>query len=187
MTKSITLPYSGTVIKMNCFAIRLNYGLHTQCVNKKYKNIEYCKVCKLNIEKTENNYPTFGDIRDRLKVGIMDYVDPRGKKTMPYNKLLKRLKVTKEEVENEAIKYGVVIDEQHWGKASIVENRGRPKKEYIVIDENDLIMKEELNCVLFEFDNRKFIRTQNDLLFDIDTESYVGEFNICTNMINYSK
>ena len=111
----IILPYSGKIFENNCMSIRYNYGLHTQCVNKKPQDNEYCKTCLNNILKTKNKKPPHGDIRDRLKCeNILDYVDPNNKKTKSYFDVMKRLKVTKEEVIKEGKEFDIEIPEEHW-------------------------------------------------------------------------
>lgn len=188
MPKHIILPFAGKMNENNCYSVKLNYGLHTQCTNKKYKNTNFCKVCNKNIEKTENKLPPFGDIRDRIKVNIMEYVDPKGNKTTPYFKLLKRLNTTREEVEKEAIKQGIEICPLHWNETNTPEKqRGRPKKETIIIDENNTMEKDKIICNKFIFDNMTYLKTNDNLIFDIDTENCIGEYDEQLNVIHFKE
>ena len=108
------LPFTGVIEEVKCHSIRYNYGLHTQCQNKKLKSGDYCSVCQKNIDQTPDNKPPNGDIRDRLNVPLLDYVDPKGKKTVPYIKVISKLKVTREQAEQEAMKFGFTIPDEHW-------------------------------------------------------------------------
>jgi hypothetical protein len=108
------LPFTGVIEENKCHSIRYNYGLHTQCQNKKLKSGDYCSLCQKNIKQTSDNKPPSGDIRDRLNVPLLEYVDPKGKKTVPYIKVISKLKVTREQAEEEAKKFGFTIPDEHW-------------------------------------------------------------------------
>lgn len=184
MPKKIILPYVGTCNDNSCHALRLYYGLYTQCANKRYKKTEYCKVCLKHVEASENQRPPYGTIQDRLKTGILDYVDPKGKKTVPYYKVLSKLKVTKEEALAEAARQNISIPDIHWGEV-VESTSGRPKKEIIICDENDLIddaIKEQteqpLTCKLFEYEHKTYLKTEDDYLYDIDTEELIGKYDV---------
>lgn len=204
MPRRIILPYVGTCNEKSCSALRYNYGLHTQCVNKKYKKTEYCKVCLKHVEDSEDKIPPYGTIFDRMKVGILEYVDPRKKKTVPYYKVLNKMKITKEQALEEAKNQNITIPNIHWGIKEKVgdavaenqeepvnhEGRGRPKKELIICTETDLVeqaIQEQsgapIKCHVFEFDNKTFLKTEKNELYDIDTELYIGTFDTETNKI----
>jgi hypothetical protein len=184
MPRTIILPYVGFCNENSCTALRLNYGLHTQCVNKKYKKTEYCKVCLKYVETSEDNAPPYGTIFDRMKVGILDYVDPRKKKTVPYYKVLHKMKITKEQALEEAKMRNIVIPDIHWGETIHTQERGRPKKEIIVCTETDLIEKAvqeqsgpPTKCDIFEFENKTYLKTERNELYDIDTELFIGKYD----------
>jgi hypothetical protein len=109
-TQNILMPFTGKVNEESCQAIRRNYDLFSQCSNKKSKGKEYCKTCQKNAEKNKTDKPPTGDIKDRLQVGLMDYMDPKtGKKVISYVQYLKRQKIPKEDALNEAKRLGIDI------------------------------------------------------------------------------
>jgi uncharacterized membrane protein YqiK len=61
-----------------------------------------------------------------MAVGIFEYVDPKGKKPTAYTKIMKKYKVSEEEVVAEAAKFNVTIDGGHF-EVSAESKRGRPK------------------------------------------------------------
>jgi hypothetical protein len=61
-----------------------------------------------------------------MAVGIFEYVDPKGKKPTAYTKIMKKYKVSEEEVVAEAAKFNVTIDAGHF-EVSAESKRGRPK------------------------------------------------------------
>ena len=201
MPRTIILPYIGVCNENSCSALRLNYGLHTQCVNKKYKKTEYCKVCLKHVEASVDNTPPYGTIFDRMKLGILDYVDLRGKKTVPYYKVLHKMKITKEQALEEATKRNIVIPDIHWGPAAKAapeeaepetapQERGRPKKEMIVCSETELVeqaIQEQcgppIKCNVFEFENKTYLKTERNELYDIDTELHIGQYDKQNNKI----
>lgn len=115
--RKIIIPYTGKKINENCIALRFNYALFTQCTNKAVLNIPYCKTCVKHVEENSGLAP-YGTIDDRLEYGILDYVGPNGRKTVPLHRVLKRMKVTKEEMETECEKQGIIIPPEHWGEVS---------------------------------------------------------------------
>ena len=123
---SIPLPFCGTYERENCLGIRLNHGLHTQCLNVSEGLGDYCKTCQKQADKNASGKPTYGDIRDRLECGILEYRDPKGRQTIPYGNVVEKLGLDRTAVEAEAEKFGVVIPEEHW--QVVKKTRGRPKK-----------------------------------------------------------
>ena len=111
---SFILPYVGEIDESVCYGIKFNYGLHTQCKNKRMKSKDYCRTCCKNISKTNGDKPPSGDIRDRSSVGLLDYIDPSGKKTVPYANYMKKMKLTKEQVIEEATRFNIQIPEDHF-------------------------------------------------------------------------
>jgi len=121
---NIILPWCGEKLSGKCWGLKLNSGLHTQCM--KDVNEKYCKGCSNLIEKNGGIAP-YGTVEDRLKCGILEYVDPKGKQTIPYANVMKKLNITQEEALHEAEKLGWVIPPCHFEKK--VSNRGRPKRD----------------------------------------------------------
>ena len=123
----VPLPFNGDVNWSNCVALRKNHGLYTQCENKKEKDVDYCKVCDKKMKKMGSELPEYGTIMLRTEVGQMEYVDPSGGKAIHYTKVMKKLKLTREVVEEEAKKKGIKLEECHFLEE--VSKRGRPKGE----------------------------------------------------------
>ena len=121
---NIILPWCGEKLSGKCSALKLNSGLHTQCM--KNVNENYCNGCSNLIEKNGGIAP-YGTVEDRLKCGILEYVDPKGKQTIPYANVMKKLNITQEEALHEAEKLGWVIPPCHFEKK--VSKRGRPKRD----------------------------------------------------------
>ena len=112
------LPFSGEKDSKCCEGLRYNDGLYTQCeVVKKGEN-KYCAVC-------EKGNLKYGTIDDRMSAGVMDFKDPSGKSPVHYSKIMKKLKITKEQVLEEALKMGKSVPEVHLEVQE--EKRGRPK------------------------------------------------------------
>jgi len=87
----------------------------------------------------------------RKAVGIFEYVDPKGRKPVAYTKVMKKYKLTEEQVLEEAKKLNMVINPEHFvvpesegvkrGRPKTVEKeakekgiRGRPKKSKKVLE-----------------------------------------------------
>ena len=149
---SFPIPYNGHIISGNCYGIRNNNGLFTQCENVcKGKNL-YCSTCQKSANKSASGVPELGTIQARNAVGIYEYVAPNGKTPIHFTKIMKRLKMTRDAVEEEAGKYGIVLSEEHFiapenskkGRPKVAKevkvkgSRGRPKKEKkALVLEND--------------------------------------------------
>jgi hypothetical protein len=126
---SFPLPYNGELNYECCYALRQNSGLYTQCKSVRNGVNSYCKQCQVLADKTDG-MPEYGTIQQRVEVGVFDYVDPKGRKPVSYSKIMKKYKISKEEVLDEASKFNIHINEGHF-ESQIVEKRGRPasKKE----------------------------------------------------------
>jgi len=125
---SFALPFSGEKNDKCCEGLRYNDGLYTQCeVVKKGEN-KYCAVC-------EKGNLKYGTIDERMKVGIMEFKDPSGKSPVHYSKIMKKLKLTKEQVLEEGMKMGKAVDEVHLEVQE--EKRGRPKAVKVVKEKGE--------------------------------------------------
>ena len=125
---SFALPFSGEKNGKCCEGLRYNDGLYTQCeVAKKGEN-KYCAVC-------EKGNLKYGTIDDRMSAGIMEFKDPSGKSPVHYSKIMKKLKVTKEEVLEEGLKMGKIVNEIHLEVQE--EKRGRPKAVKVVKEKTE--------------------------------------------------
>ena len=122
------LPFSGEKDSNCCEGLRYNDGLYTQCeVLKKGEN-EFCAVC-------EKGNLKYGTINDRMNTGIMDYKDPSGKSPVHYGKIMKKLKVSKVDVQEEALRMGKVVHSVHLEEQE--EKRGRPKAVKVVKEKTE--------------------------------------------------
>jgi len=119
------LPYNGEPDSGKCCALRQNCGLYTQCSFDKAEDSAYCKRCLVLSKKTETGIPEYGTIEMRLSCGIQEYVDPKGRKPTLYAKIMKKYKVSREEVEAEASIHGITVSELHFEVAE-ESKRGRP-------------------------------------------------------------
>lgn len=152
--RKLIIPYTGKKVNENCIALRFNYALFTQCTNKAVLNIPYCKTCVKHVEENGGMAP-YGTINDRLEYGILDYVDPTGRKTVPLYKVLKRMKVTREEMEKECKNQGIVIPPEHWGETPWeggISPKASEKCDQVL---KELNQEEEIKLKKFEtnFDN----------------------------------
>jgi hypothetical protein len=119
------MPYSGEVNEESCRALRQNKGLYTQCQMVK-KSGDYCNQCLASAEKN-SGMPEYGTIDQRRATDIYSYVDPKGRKPVSYTKVMKKLKLSEEEVKAEAEKFGIKIDAGHFVVPE--SKRGRPAQE----------------------------------------------------------
>ena len=124
------LPYNGGCAANCCSALRQNQGLYTQCSSAPKKGGVFCKQCQMNADKN-GGVPEYGTIEMRNAVGIFEYVDPKGRKPVAYTKLMKKYKVDQATVIEEAVKFGINIDAEHFF-APADASKGRPKKEKVV-------------------------------------------------------
>ena len=122
------LPYSGELDELCCQGVRQNQGLYTQCQVSRMDSSAFCKSCQTSADKN-NGVPEYGTIGERQKAYTegMEFKDPSGKSPVPYAKIMKKLKLTREEVEEEAGKLNMVINPIHF-EAEAVKKSGRPAK-----------------------------------------------------------
>jgi len=113
------LPFNGEKRENCCNGIVKNHGLYTQC-EKKVKENEYCKGCESQ---------PYGNITDRLSVDLYDYKDPKGKIPKRYTEVLKKLKLSKEIIEEESKRLNITINPIHFEEVAENVKRGRPKSE----------------------------------------------------------
>jgi hypothetical protein len=118
------MPYNGEFNDSCCFALRQNSGLYTQCQAVR-KSGDFCKQCQVLADKTEG-IPEYGTIQMRQAVGIFEYTDPKGRKPVAYTKVMKKYKIDQEKVLEEAGKFNVEINAEHFVVAEVDSKRGRP-------------------------------------------------------------
>jgi hypothetical protein len=123
------LPYNGEFNDACCFALRQNNGLYTQCTGvRRNGGGQFCKSCATTMQKTCAEVPEYGTIQQRQAVGIFEYVDPKGRKPIAYTKVMKKYKITEEQVLAEADKLNIIINKDHFVVPEDTK-RGRPKTE----------------------------------------------------------
>jgi len=123
---SIYLPWCGTANDDWCQAIRPNRGLYTQCTNAPVDEwSEFCKTCQGQMDKSGDDAPKNGHVKDRVERGD-EWRDPKGKAPTHYGNIMKKLGYTQEQVKEEAAKWGFEVDESCFVEKK--GKRGRPKK-----------------------------------------------------------
>lgn len=122
------LPYSGEFNQDFCYALRQNNGLYTQCTGLRKGEACFCKGCASQMQKTGAEVPEYGTIQQRMAVNILEYVDPKGRRPVAYTKVMKKYKISKEQVLEEAGKLNITINDVHFVEPE-ESKRGRPKVE----------------------------------------------------------
>ena len=120
------LPYNGELNGECCFGLRQNSGLYTQCPSIRPEDGAYCGSCNKQATKNEHGLPDYGSIQTRLSKYNKDeeFVDPSGKKPVSYTKIMKKLKLTEEQVREEAAKHNMTLDPRHF--VEVEKKSGRP-------------------------------------------------------------
>jgi len=129
------LPYNGEYNAECCEALRQNNGLYTQCQVAKKGTEMYCKSCQQLVAKSADGIPEYGTIAQRKAVGPFEYVDPKGRRPVAYTKVMRKYKVSEEQVLDEAGKFNINILAEHFASQAVESKRGSPKKEGIVAKE----------------------------------------------------
>lgn len=120
------MPFNGELNESLCYALRQNNGLYTQCTSVRKGESHFCKGCASQMQKTGAEVPEYGTIQQRMASGILDYVDPKGRKPIAYTKIMKKYKLTQEMVLEEAGKLNVNINSDHFVAPEESVKRGRP-------------------------------------------------------------
>jgi hypothetical protein len=159
----IKMPWCG-VESGKCVCIKKNGGLYTQCENEKGEGGKCVKCAKSECK--------YGEVSERMRVGIMEYRDSEGNGPIAYSKIMKKLGLTKERVLQEGRILGIEVPEVHFmeekGKrgrprkgmelelelgVKEKKKRGRPRKEKEV--ENKITGEELIESLLREKENEK--------------------------------
>ena len=119
------LPFNGECNENCCQALRQNNGLYTQCQSIRKNGGDFCKSCQQLSDKN-GGVPEYGTISERMAVGIFDYIDPKGRKPVSYTKVMKKYKLSEEQVIAEAGKLNMTIAPEHFIVQETVQKRGRP-------------------------------------------------------------
>jgi hypothetical protein len=123
---SFPLPYNGEFNENCCFALRQNNGLYTQCTGIRKGENNFCKSCATTLQKTGAEVPEYGTIQQRQATGIFEYTDPKGRKPIAYTKVMKKYKISESQVLEEAGKFNITINCQHFVAPEEAVKRGRP-------------------------------------------------------------
>ena len=115
------LPWCGVVDGDCCKAIVKNGGLFTQCTSSPLDG-GYCKKCAKDVEK--NGTPTNGDVEARQIGDIMAY-KIGNTEVKPYIEYMIKHNITREQAEESAAAYGLMIDPRQFEK----KKRGRKQTE----------------------------------------------------------
>jgi hypothetical protein len=124
---SLALPFNGERDVSCCQGLRQNHGLYTQCQSGRMNGGEFCKNCQSQCDK--NGRLEYGSIGDRMKAheeGV-EFKDPSGKSPTAYSIVMKKLKLTREQVEEEAGKLNIIINPIHFEEVA-AKKSGRPAK-----------------------------------------------------------
>ena len=143
VSSCVILPFCGLILVDNCKGLKYNHGLYTQCESIVNGNERYCDRCNKQAQNSSTGKPVLGDIEDRAKCGV-DYRDPKGKLTLPYANVAKKLGIKMETADAAAKALGWVIPECQ--KVLRESKRGRPSKRAIVSDsdsESNVVAKKK--------------------------------------------
>ena len=121
---SMVIPCCGEIVVDWCQAVRFNHGLHTQCTNGKVIESDFCKTCSKQAECSSTDKPPYGDIRERVLLGL-EYRDPKGKQTIPFANVAKKLNLDIEKAKEAAASMGWTIPAEQLVERKV--SRGRPK------------------------------------------------------------
>ena len=124
---TIVLPFCGIINRENCYAMKKNHGLYTQCKKKKKKGCEYCAICMEAARNSPTEKPPQGDIRERDGLKAENKLPG----LIPYANIMSKLNITKQEAIKQASRCGWEIPEEEW--IEVKKRRGRPKKKKIEI------------------------------------------------------
>jgi hypothetical protein len=133
MKPSIALPFT-TCNPALCNGLKANHGLYTQCQGSPVDGKSFCKGCAKQCEKNDSGKPDNGTIEDRVK---NDFKGPKGDAPKHYTAVMKKLKLTTQQVLDEASKFGIEIAEEHFIVPEGKTKRGRPSKKDKSDDESE--------------------------------------------------
>ena len=130
---SIPLPFvTSMVSKEGCCGLAFNGGLFTQCQKTRMCDGSYCKGCQSEADSSASGRPLNGTVEQRLGCLMMDFRDSKGRGPIAYSKIMEKQQLTREQVETEAGKLNIVIDDIHFVVGVVAEKKtkessGRPR------------------------------------------------------------
>ena len=123
----IPVPFSGVVVEGCCRAIKANHGLYSQCTNRSETML--CKGCEKGAEKNASGLPDNGLVERRVAEGV-EWRDAKGRTPTAYVKVMRRLKLTEEQVLAETAKFGIDFNaELHFAEVAKVAKEPKARKE----------------------------------------------------------
>ena len=211
--KGMVFPFSGVKWEGCCEAIKQNHGLYSQCMNEPMNEKNVCKKCEKveygyiqdRIEKGESwcdakgNKPTdYGKVMRYLKVTEEEVKKAAAEKNIYID--AKHF----EEVEVKKGRTKKVKDE----KVEEEKKRGRPKKEEKKVEVSkteDLFatlvkeaeeakmgkeeddVEEEITVKKFEYKGVTYLRSSDNVIYDMQTEDAIGRWNETTQTIDVNE
>jgi hypothetical protein len=189
---SIPLPFVDSMVKEDgCQGLAFNGGLFTQCQKIRMSQGSYCKGCQSEADFNANGAPNNGSVEQRLGCFMMDFRDSKGRAPIAYSKIMEKSKLTREQVELEAGKLNIVIDDVHFVVVEKKAEAGRPKaaKKTVTVVESATIedlfaqlvdedSEDETATILIssseeeeELDTRPLEKGERDMMKEADLES----------------
>jgi hypothetical protein len=195
---SIPLPFVASMVSEDgCHGLAYNGGLFTQCQKIRMSQSSYCKGCQSEADSSASGIPNNGTVEQRQGCMLMEFRDTKGRSPIAYSKIMEKQKLTREQVETEAGKLNIVIDEAHFVvvEKKVKETAGRPKaakKTVTVVDSapvEDLFAQlvdedseEDTATVLLsssededEVDTKPLEKAERDTMKEADSESKKAE------------
>lgn len=132
------LPFSGVIDSKCCQGVKANRGLYSQCSKACKTDSQFCGACSKQADKNASGEPDYGVISKRATEGE-SWRDPKGRAPISFKKLMKKLKLSEEQVLEEVHRLGISFDtENHFADEAAAESkRGRPKKAITSDTESD--------------------------------------------------
>jgi chemotaxis protein histidine kinase CheA len=123
------LPFNGAIQSDCCQGIKANRGLFSQCGKSCKNDSQFCTSCAKQASKNSSGEPDCGVIAKRMLDGD-SWRDPKGRAPISFRQLMKKMKLTEDEVLAEVSRLGASFDaEKHFAAEPAKESkRGRPKK-----------------------------------------------------------
>ena len=129
LKSDFALPYNGELNTDGCLGISRNGGVYSQCLKKRVSGKTYCGQCSKEASNNSHGLPNYGNIVDRQRAYLNkeEFKDPSGKSPIAYPKIMKKLKLSEEQVRSECEKMGVTLDPINLEEKTMKKS-GRPKQ-----------------------------------------------------------
>jgi hypothetical protein len=153
---SIPLPFVASMVSEDgCHGLAYNGGLFTQCQKIRMSQSSYCKGCQSEADSSASGIPNNGTVEQRQGCMLMEFRDTKGRSPIAYSKIMEKQKLTREQVETEAGKLNIVIDEAHFVvvEKKVKETAGRPKAAKKTVTVVDSAPVEDLFAQLVDEDS----------------------------------